>query len=295
MRSTTGINLVCAAFLLLNGALSATAQFNKLDSLSGYHLKVYFSKGQKERATQMAIRSHNAIVYADSLINFRPNVSLLVLSPLDWPQYTKFPVYGMPHYTNDQTLVVATEDNALWKSFLPPMDQLPPSLAEQIKKVYKKDEALTMQPFFDLLALHELGHAFHMQASLNMQRKWMGEFFCNLFLHTYIAEREPQLLPALSIFPNMVVAGGTRDFTFTTLEQFESKYEEIAMQHPRNYGWYQCRLHVAAGKAYDAGGKDVLVKLWRSLKSKDNRNDKEFGDQLVREVHPVVGEVVLKW
>jgi hypothetical protein len=75
---------------------------------------------------------------------------------------------------------VAAEDNALWKSFIPPSEQLPPSLAAQIKEVYSKDDALTMQPFFDLLALHELGHAFHQQAGLTMQRKWMGELFCNI-------------------------------------------------------------------------------------------------------------------
>jgi len=161
MQHKNNFRLFWIAFLFPAVSLPVSAQFNKLDSISGYNLKVYYSKEHKERATQLAILSHKAMAYSESLVNFKPAVSLLVLSPADWPVYTQFPVYGMPHYSNDKTLVVAAEDNALWKSFIPPMDQLPPSLAAQITKVYKSNETLSMQPFFDLLALHELGHAYH--------------------------------------------------------------------------------------------------------------------------------------
>ena len=275
--------------------MSAKAQFSKLDSLSGYNLKVYYSKGQKERALQVAKLSDNAITYNQTLINFKPNVTLLILSPADWPVYTKFPVYGMPHYTNEQVLVVAAEDNSFWQSFIPPLDQLPPSLADQIRNVYVQNGKLSMQPFFDLLALHELGHAYHKQASLNVQRKWMGELFCNIFLHTYIAENKPELLPALTLFPNMVVQGGISNYSFTTLGQFESNYEEIATKYPKNYGWYQCRLHAEARKIYDAGGKLVFQRLWSALKSSSNKDDKQFVEQLRNDVHPAIADVMLKW
>jgi hypothetical protein len=205
------------------------------------------------------------------------------------------PVYGMPHYANSNTLIVAAENNPLWRSFIPPMEQLPAALAEEVKSVYSKNGELTMQPFFDLLALHELGHAFHQQASLNMQRKWMGELFCNLVLHTFIAEREPQMLPALTVFPNMVVAGGSASFTYTTLDQFESHYNEIGSKHPKNYGWYQSRLHAAAREIYDAGGKDVLVKLWLALQDKSAKDNRQLTTQLDTEVHPAVAKVMLQW
>lgn len=281
--------------IVLLFTLQLEAQYNKLDSLQGYHLKIYFSSGHKERAEQMAKLSHNAITYGEKLLNFKPSVTLLVLSPADWPQYTKFPVYGMPHYSNNETLVVAAENNTFWKSFIPPLEQLPSSLAAKIKEVYTLKGELTMQPFFDLLALHELGHAFHQQGGLTMQRKWMGELFCNIFLHTYIAENEPARLPALTVFPNMVVASGTVGYSFTTLEQFEEHYEEIGTQHPKNYGWYQCRLHSAARGIYDAGGREVLPKLWMALQSKEKKNDKELASQLLNEVHASVGDVLLTW
>ena len=287
--------LVLVVLLVLLHAALVRAQYQKLDSLNGYGLKVYYSNGHRERAKQMALLSHNAMAFTNKLVNFMPAVTLLVLAPDDWTAYTNFPVYGMPHYTNDETLVVAAEDNALWKSFIPPMGQLPPALASQIQKVYSEDGKLSMQPFFDLLALHELGHAYHKQGGLNIQRKWMGELFCNMVLHTYIAEKEPALLPALTVFPDMVVASGTAGYTFTTLPQFENHYNEIGSQHPRNYGWYQSRLHVAAGEIYDASGKAVLQKLWVALQAKEQLDDQQLAEQLSARVHPSLADVLLKW
>ncbi len=285
--------LIVLAALLWNTTLQA--QYDKLNSLNGYGLKVYFSKGNEERANQLAKLSHNAMAYTSKMVGFTPSVTLLILSPADWPQYTTFPVYGMPHYPNDETLVVAAENNDFWKSFIPPLEVLPPSMAQQIKTVYSKDGALTMQPFFDLLALHELGHAYHKQASLNVQRKWMGELFCNIFLHTYIAENEPERLPELTVFPNMVVASGTNGYSFTSLDQFENNYNEIGTKHPKNYGWYQSRLHAAAREIYDKGGKPVFQKLWIALASKEKKDDNELVEQFKKNVHPAVADVMLRW
>jgi hypothetical protein len=163
---------------------------------------------------------------------------------------------------------VAAEDNPFWKSFIPPVEQLPKDLRMKVESTYRdKDGNLSMQPFFDLLAIHELGHAFHMQGGLTMQRRWMGELFVNILLHTYIAENEPAALPALTIFPQMVIAGGSKGFIYTSLNDVHEKYNEIGRDHPKNYGWYQCRWHAAAAGIYDTGGKTVGSKLWLALKN----------------------------
>ncbi|MEI9913204.1 MAG: hypothetical protein WDO71_28320 [Bacteroidota bacterium] len=123
----------------------------------------------------------------NNCLRFRPTVTLLILSPADWSIYTNpNAVYGMPHYTNDKTLIVAAEDNPFWKSFVPPMDQLPPSLREQVSRVYRtKDSSISMQAFLISWLYHELAHAFHMQDSLYMQRKWDGRVVCQYFF-TYL-------------------------------------------------------------------------------------------------------------
>ena len=223
-------------------------------------------------------------------------MTLLILSKDDWSKHTSFPVYGMPHYNNDQTLIVASSDNEFWKSFIPPLDQVPASLAKEIRSAYGKEGPVSMQPFFDLLALHELGHAFHIQSGLNMQRKWMGELFCNIFLHTYIAEKEPLLLPVLTTFPTMVVNSGVEGFSYTTLPDLEQHYELIGKSYPRNYGWYQSRWHLAARNIYDAGGQEVLKKLWHGLQEKTMYpDDAGFIKFLHSGVHSSVAVVVENW
>lgn len=261
------INIRISVLVLLLIMQTVQAQnFDKLTALESKSIRVYHSAGYEQRATSITHRLEKAISFHEQLVKFRPTVTLLVLSAADWSSYTNFPVYGMPHYNDAQTLIVAAEDNPFWKSFIPSMDQLPVELRTQIETTYRNSEGkLSMEGFFDLLALHELGHAFHQQGGLKMQRNWMGELFCNILLHTYIAENEPEQLPALTVFPNMVIAGGTKEYKYTALQDIEERYEEIGKQHAKNYGWYQSRWHHSAANIYDAGGKELFAKLWRAL------------------------------
>ena len=282
-------------FLLVSSQLFSQTHEGLID-LKGFSQLVYYSPGHEGRAKEIAACCDRANAYFQSLFFFKPTTPLFVLGPAEWSTYGTFPIYGMPHYpeTGSPRLIISAEDNDFWRSFLPPLEKLPPALATKIKNAYTNKEGnLSMMAFFDLLALHELGHGFHVQAKLKMQRLWMGELFANIMLHTYIAENEPQQLLALETFPEMVVAAGSDEYQYTTLEKFEQQYDTM---DPKNYGWYQCRLHVAAKNIYNAGGKDVLIKLWNALKSNSEKlTDQQLADLLKSKVHPSVAEVMLKW
>ncbi|MBN2598166.1 MAG: hypothetical protein JXR82_15425 [Marinifilaceae bacterium] len=272
--------------------------FDGLIQLKGYRTNTYYSNSSKEQAKEMAERCDNVVSFYTKLIDFEPSVTLLVLSKDDWNKHTKFPVYGMPHYDDNNTLIVASEDNDFWKSFIPPLENLPQELAQQISQIYSdKNGSLTMQGFFDLLAIHELGHAFHIQGGLTMQRKWMGELFANIFLHTYIAENEPELLPALTVFPKMVVSSTNKEeLKFTTLNELESNYDLIGQQYPNNYGWYQCRWHMAASNIYDEGKIDAFKNLWFALKHQTEiLDDVSFKTLLADKAHKSIADVQRKW
>ena len=284
-------------FLISLPALLAAQNYDSLNHLDGYQTKVYYSNGTNERAKIMASRCDKVVQFYKKQIRFEPSVTLLILSPQDWSKYTNFPVYGMPHYNDNKTLIVASDDNDFWKSFIPPISQLPRQLADQIISTYSnKNGDLTMQAFFDLLAIHELGHAYHNQGKLTMQRKWMGELFANILLHTYIAENEPELLPALTVFPKMVEAGGKSELKYTSLKDLETNYTEIGQKYPKNYGWYQSRWHIAAGNIYNTGKVKTFKKLWVTLKSNNEVLDNAaFASLLSRKVHRSVADVLLKW
>jgi hypothetical protein len=288
---TVYLFLICTCYIL-----SVHAQdYSKLHALSNTTVNTYFSSGHETRAKQMATRVENALAFYNELIGFKPSVTILLLSKADWSSHTNFPVYGMPHYKGDSTLIVAAEDNEFWKSNLPVKD-LPADVRKQAEKVYSlPDGSFSMQAFFDLLAIHELGHAFHNQGKLKVQRKWMGELFCNILLHTYIAEKEPGQLAALTLFPQIVVKGGTKNYQYISLQQLEENYNEIAQQHPQNYGWYQCRWHVAAAIIYDADGKNVFKKLWTALQEQNKLDDAAFSKLLETKVSKSVADVWLRW
>ena len=283
--------------LIILGQQTQAQHYEALGHLKNHAVRVHYSPGHQQRAHTIAQRVDKAMAYYEGLLHFRPAVTLLVLAEADWSKYTDFPVYGMPHYTGDSTLVVAAEDNAFWKSFLPPLPQLPPSLVEAVQTTYRRpDGSLSMEAFFDLLALHELGHAFHFQGGVTMQRKWLGELFVNILLHTYVAEKEPGSLPALTLFPRMVVGAGTREYAYTSLADVEARYEEIGKRHPKNYGWYQSRWHSAAGGIYEAAGPGVGRKLWEALKAQKERlSDEELVPFLEASGAPVVADMIRHW
>ena len=261
-------------------------------------METYYSEGSNLEAAQMAALCDSVISFYSATINFKPSVTLLVLSSTDWNKYTHFPVYGMPHYPNKETLVVASEDNDFWRSMLPPLDKLSQELAEQISSTYvDSNDNLSMRGFFDLLAIHELGHAFHEQGELTMQRKWIGELFSNMFLHNYIVNERPELLPALTIFPKMVVNSTNKEaLKYSSLSDFEENYGLIASRFPQNYGWYQCRLHTASENIYDLVGTAAFQKLWNVLKVQTEALDDTALAKLLSEmVDESVANVQLKW
>ena len=302
-KKKKSIHIITALLLFCNVSLAQDSSGKAslpvgIEVLNGFTQKIYYSTGYNERARDIAVFMEQAGKYFQNEIGFTPKTNMYILGPKNWKDFAAKPlldVYGFPHNLDQVRLVIGAEDNDFWRSFLPPVDQLPPHIAIQIKKAYgKPDGSYSMMPFFDLLALHEMGHSYTAQAGLKMQRNWMSELFVNIMLHTYVAEKHPELLPALEAFPNMVVGGGTADYKFTSLEDFERLYATLGMG-PKNYGWYQCKLHSAAKDIYNAGGKKVLKKLWKALKKhQEKMTDEEFV-RMLKKVHPSVADVCLKW
>lgn len=291
------MKLIYISFIVLfcsPGILSTNAQpCPDLNELSEFSVKAYYSPGNEERARIIVTRCAKTINYISRLVGFTPTVSLFILNPEHWKKYATFPVYGMPHYSNER-LIIASQNNDLWKSIFLPLDQLPKDLADKFTQVYKTgDGTLSMISFFDLLALHELGHGFHIQAGLEMHRLWMQELFCNLMLHTYIAENEPESLPELEVLPEAVVAVGTKGFEFTAMTDFEKMYSSMDF---KNFAWYQCKLQIAAKNIYNSGGEKIFIKLWQGLKEhKEEMTDAQFAEFLTDKVSSEIAKIQTDW
>jgi hypothetical protein len=267
----------------------AATPYPALTELPGTSFPVYVSDGTEERARQIAERCRSARHFLGVTFDFELQLRVLVLNPEHWREYATFPVYGMPHYTDAQTLAVAGEDNDFWQSMAPPVDALLPQAAEVMRAAYgQTDGSIDLSLFFDLLAVHEMGHLCHLQASLQFPRRWLMELFCNICLHAYVVAREPQKVLALEAFPSVIAGGEVSQLRYRSLADFERLYTDVG---PHNYGWYQCRFHVAAKDIYNAGGVEALKRLWKVFLI----SNEELAVQLRDDVHPAVARVLTEW
>jgi hypothetical protein len=270
-------------------------RYPSMHALYGFAFPVYASAGMEQRAHHIAGRCERAHRFLADTLRARADLTVLVLAPEDWRAYTTPPrIYGMPHYPDAWTLAVAGENNEFWRSQVPPLDVLPLPVADTIRFAYgQPDGSLDLSPFFDLLAVHELSHLFHEQSAWQPPRLWLMELFCNLCLHAYTAVQEPDQLTALETLPDMIVSLGHAHHRHHTLEDFERLYTGVG---PDNYGWYQCRLHVAARLIYDAGGIAILQRLWSAFSlANGTLSDQELAAQLRADVSPEVERVWTTW
>lgn len=271
---------------------------SELTEIHDYGLPVYASPGTTVRARGTAVRCARAHRFLQAALGVQAEARVLVLGPQHWQAFTGSPMFGIPQTVDERTVVVAGEDAELWAMMVPPPQYLPPVAAEAMRQVYRgADGAVTVAPFMDLLAVHELGHLFVDQAGgvfdFHRPRRWVVEFFCNLCLHAYVAAEEPDQMAILTTFPEAVIALGHAHLSHRRLADFERLY---ANMEPPNFAWYQCRLHVAAGQLYDAAGMAALLALFQIIvQAPEGLSDEELAGRLRRAVHPVAAAVLTDW
>jgi hypothetical protein len=93
---------------------------------------------------------------------------------------------------------------------------------------------------------------------------------------------------ALEAFPSVIAGGEVSQLRYRSLADFERLYTDVG---PQNYGWYQCRFHVAAKDIYNAGGVEALKRLWKVFLI----SNEELAVQLRDDVHPAVARVLTEW
>jgi hypothetical protein len=163
----------------------AHAQAERLPALEGYSFEVRYSATAREQATRLADLTSDAYAYFAGLFpGVSPTIMATFLTPADWTQG-----YGMPsYYPPAKRLRVATDDNPFWQSFgkiarvASPFDAYP-----SLRKTYADDKgALQLRRFFDLLAVHELAHAFEDQGGTAFPTLWLSEVYANLALYAWL-------------------------------------------------------------------------------------------------------------
>jgi hypothetical protein len=270
-----------------------------LESHPGWDYPVLASRGlEAGTVSRLARRTAAAFRYLSALFRYRPRFALLVLGPEDWGSRSPDLVYGMPGYEHGNLLVAGTS-NRFWEESLDLIAAGAPGHLPRLSAVYgAAGGGIDLTPFFELLPVHELAHAFVNDGPLRLPRRWLDEFECNLLMHGYVAAEEPGQLPALITFPAAIAAIEPPATGYRSLADFDTHY--AGNMDPWNYGWYQCRLSVAAARVHDSAGAGAARRLSDAFLSRTaHADDEELGDEelvrLLDQADPALGEVARSW
>jgi hypothetical protein len=222
--------------------------------LSGFPFPVVATTGLEEKATAIAERTRNARTWMSDILGMEPKIRVEVLGPEDFAERAELPALGLPHMNEEGTMFLAGYDTSTFDSAIEEtLKYLPPADRSTFAQVY--GEPPSVQTFVDLLSLHELAHAYHVQLGWSFQELWMGELFCNLALQGYVADHEPAVRPALETLP-------TAAHHMPPEAQGVSGIDAMSPENPLTYVWYEFRLQVAAIRLWDADGPELLREFY---------------------------------
>lgn len=279
---------------------------SRLAQLDGYRFVVRYSDGALEDATTAAEFASQAYRYLSELFGgVEPDVAVHVLTRADWPEGSPF---GMPYYDRDEedptgVLGMVAQGGSSWLTIVRDIREASPRTGYPRLLAAYPDGAggVDLQPFFDLITVHELAHAFQDQGDLRLPTYWLGEIFANLALHAFVATVRPEQLPALEVLPTVGAASRNlaarmRAEGFSTLEELDAHNEAIS---PANYAWYQHRLQRIAARVFDTDGEAALRRLWECFHRQDrlggDRATADLSRLLSAEVSPRLGRAVRDW
>jgi hypothetical protein len=240
--------------------------------LGGYPFDVRYSDGSLVRARAAADVTADAYAYFTRLFSVEPDIAVVVASEADWESRQP---YGLPFFNDDEgqirpgIVVMPAGTGNFWADMGQDIrDASPRGYARLLAAYPGEADGLDLQPFFDLVAIHELGHAFEVLGDLRLPTFWLGEIFANLALHAFVATRRPESLNTLECLSDAGarsrrLAARWRAEGYSTLEDLEAHYTGGDQpMNPLNYVWYQYRWQRLAARTFEADGEEGLARFW---------------------------------
>lgn len=282
-----------------------------LAHLDGYPFEVRYSDGSLARAQAAADVAANAYAYLSRLFRgATPDIAVIVADEADWKSRQP---YGLPFFDDDArqirpgVVVMPAGSGDFWLSMVKDIEDASPRAYARLLETYPDGAGgVDLQPFFDLVTIHELGHAFAVLGGLELPTFWLGEIFANLTLHAFVARRQPESLPTLEVLPTVGarsrrLGARMRVQGYSTLEELEAHYTGGDQpMSPLNYVWYQYRWLRLAAATFEVDGDDVLVRLWDCFRATDHRRPTgvtaaSLAPLLRTQVSETLGRAIQRW
>ena len=202
-----------------------------------------------------------------------PDIAVIVAGQWDWESRQP---YGLPFFNDDPgqirpgIVVMPAGSGDFWIAIGQDIRDASPRGYARLLAAYPDGAGgLDLQPFFDLITIHELGHAFEVLPTVGAQSRRL--------------------------------AARMRAEGYSTLEELEAHY--TGGDQPMsalNYVWYQHRWLRLAARMFDADGEDGLVRFWNCFHATDRLSfGKVTTASLARvlrtEVSETLGRAIQNW
>lgn len=287
------------------------AVVSELPRLDGYPFEVRYSDGRLARAKAAVDVAGRAYGYFSRLFSgVQPDLAVVVVDETDWLGSGP---YGLPFFRDDPSeirpgiVVMPAGPGDFWIAIAQDLRDASPDGYARLLATYPHGAGgVDLQPFFDLITIHELGHAFETLGDLRLPTFWLSEIFVNLALHAFLATQLPASLPTLEVLSTVgagsqKLAARMRANGYSALEELEAHYTggDDPMD-PLNYVWFQYRWQRLAAKTFDTDGEDGLVRLWECFHATDRVNSTDptaasLAPLLTTEVSPTLGQAIQDW
>jgi hypothetical protein len=281
-----------------------------LARLEGYPFEVRYSGGALPRATAAADVAAAAYTYFDRLFGVEPDIALIVADEAD--RLSRQP-YGLPYFNDDPgqirpgIVVMPAGPGDFWSAMVQDLREAAPHDYPKLLETYPDGVGgVDLRPFFDLITIHELGHAFETLGDLRLPTFWLSEILANLALHVFVATQMPASLPTLEVLATVgaespTLAARMRAEGYSTLEELEAHYTGGDQpMSPLNYVWFQYRWQRLAAKIFLVDGEDGLTRFWDCFHATDRvpagqATAASMAPLLTAEVSGTLGRAVRDW
>ena len=284
---------------------------SELPQLGGYPFEVRYSNGALVRARAAADVAAGAYTYFSRLFAaVEPDIAIIVANEVDWSG--KGP-YGLPFFRDDAgeirpgIILMPAGGGDFWIQIAQDLREASPRGYAKLRAAYPDGAGgVDLQPFFDLITIHELGHAFEVLGDLRLPTFWLSEIFANLAMHAFVATQLPASLATLEVLPT--VGAGSRKLAarmraegYSTLEDLQAHYTgSNDSMNPLNYVWFQHRWLRLVAKMFEVDGEAGLVRFWDCFHAVDRvdvgvATAASLGPLLTTEVSPTLGRAIRAW
>jgi hypothetical protein len=298
------LNLIATFILAINVSAAAQSKYCadeikdlKLQSISG-QIITYYSKGKEIRASELKTLLERASASLGDSLNLEINLTLAVLEAKEWAQVIDKP-YGLPTLRTGAckrgggsfpepryvAILPAGIDGPLYKDWIALKDSISTKTLKKLKKVGVGFEQ-GGKIMIDFVALHELGHAYHLQLGIKNYVNFFAEFMANYIAYAFLRSTEERLdKKVLAVLSANIETITPVHSSFIKWENFRSS------EHPPTEVWYNSIITLKAAEIYEQRGFEFLTAVKNAFPEAEGKLNTETILARLDTIHPGI----LKW